>query len=100
MRKILVTLTLLATASTALAAGPGRPTYNDQIAMNYGLCQELKFRAPKGEEEEIVQRSCDSVIKLHELNIEKAALQRRIKAINVEAEAIKMKMDNEVDDIL
>ena len=99
MRKILVTLTLLATTSTALTAMAAQPTANDQIAMNYGLCQELKFRAPKGDEI-LVQVNCDSIIKLHELNIEKAALQRRIKAINVEAEAIKMKMDNEVDDIL
>ena len=50
MRKILVTLTLLATASTALTAMAAQPTANDQIAMNYGLCQELKFRAPKGDE--------------------------------------------------
>jgi peptidoglycan hydrolase CwlO-like protein len=99
MRKILVTLTLLATTSTALTAMAAQPTANDQIAMNYGLCQELKFRAPKGDEDK-VQVNCDSIIKLHELNIEKAALQRRIKAIDVEAKAIQMKMDNEVDDIL
>lgn len=113
MKKLNVIMTLLATTSTVLAvatakaAAPPRAaaleeptTAADQIARNYGLCQELRFRMPSGEEEFIIQRSCTGIIKLHELKIEKEALLRRIKAIDAESVKVQKELDRLGNEIL
>ncbi len=109
MGKMIVTMTLLAMTSTALVAmaAPATAaavevptTAADQIARNYGLCQELRFRMPNGEEEFIIQRSCTGIIKLHELKIEKDALLRRIKAIDAESAKVQKELDRLGNEIL
>ena len=69
----------------SLASFAGSLSLNEkQIAMeasNYGLCHELKLRAPKGDEV-LIEINCEVIIKSYELKMERKNLLKRLNEIN------------------
>ena len=88
MKKIIAVFALLSISSTTFAIGVSElEKQNIYEASNYGLCQELKLRAPKGDEA-LVQVNCQVIIKSFELKMEKRALLKRIGLIDSELKKI------------
>jgi hypothetical protein len=56
-------------------------------ASDYGVCNELKIRSPRGDEAQF-SVNCGSIIASYELQIEKKALLKRLGDINSELKKI------------
>ncbi|MCK6598314.1 MAG: hypothetical protein L6Q37_08120 [Bdellovibrionaceae bacterium] len=58
-------------------------------ASNYGLCHELKLRAPKGDEV-LIKINCEAIIKSYDLKMERKNLLKRLNEINAELKKIEL----------
>lgn len=86
MKKVMIAI--LVFSSISFAANLTQEQREEIMdASNYGVCNELKVRAAKGDEV-ILEVNCKSIIKSFELKMERKSLINRLKAVDAEIEKV------------